>query len=30
MNQGRVTGELAVDACTETNLGLLMVGETTT
>lgn len=29
MNQGRVTGELAVDACTETNLGLLMVGETT-
>jgi simple sugar transport system ATP-binding protein len=29
MNQGRVTGELAIDACTETNLGLLMVGETT-
>jgi len=24
-----VTGELAIDACTETNLGLLMVGETT-
>jgi len=27
MNQGRVTGELAIDACTEAKLGLLMVGE---
>ena len=26
MNQGRVTGELAIDACTEANLGLLMTG----
>jgi simple sugar transport system ATP-binding protein len=27
MNQGRVTGELAIDDCTEASLGLLMVGE---
>ncbi len=27
MNQGRVTGELAIDECTEAKLGLLMVGE---
>ena len=27
MNQGRVTGELAIDDCTEARLGLLMVGE---
>jgi ABC-type uncharacterized transport system ATPase subunit len=26
MNQGRVTGELAIEDCTETSLGLLMVG----
>ena len=26
MNQGRVTGELAIDECTEANLGLLMTG----
>ncbi len=26
MNQGRVTGELTIDACTEANLGLLMTG----
>jgi len=27
MNQGRITGELAIDECTEAKLGLLMVGE---
>jgi simple sugar transport system ATP-binding protein len=27
MNQGRVTGELAISECTEAGLGLLMVGE---
>ena len=27
MNQGRITGELPVDQCTEASLGLLMVGE---
>jgi simple sugar transport system ATP-binding protein len=27
MNQGRVTGELAIAECTEAGLGLLMVGE---
>ena len=27
MNQGRVTGELAIEDCTEASLGLLMVGE---
>ena len=26
MNQGRVTGELAIEECTEANLGLLMTG----
>jgi simple sugar transport system ATP-binding protein len=28
MNQGRVTGELAIEECTEANLGLLMTGGT--
>ena len=27
MNNGRVTGELAIDDCNETNLGLLMTAE---
>jgi simple sugar transport system ATP-binding protein len=27
MNQGRVTGELAIEDCTEASIGLLMVGE---
>ena len=27
MNQGRVTGELAIENCTEASLGLLMVGD---
>ncbi len=27
MNQGRVTGELAIEDCTEASLGLLMVGD---
>jgi general nucleoside transport system ATP-binding protein len=27
MNQGRITGELPIDACTETRIGMLMVGE---
>ena len=27
MNQGRVTGELAIEDCSETSLGLLMVGD---
>ena len=26
MNQGRVTGELAINDCTEAQLGLLMTG----
>lgn len=29
MNQGRVTGELAIEKCTEASLGLLMVGDAT-
>ena len=27
MNQGRITGELPIDACTEARIGMLMVGE---
>lgn len=27
MNQGRVTGELAIEDCTEASIGLLMVGD---
>ena len=27
MNQGRITGELPIHACTEARLGMLMVGE---
>jgi simple sugar transport system ATP-binding protein len=27
MNQGRITGELAIEDCTEASIGLLMVGE---
>ena len=27
MNQGRITGELPIEACTETRIGMLMVGE---
>jgi general nucleoside transport system ATP-binding protein len=27
MNQGRITGELAIEDCTEAGLGLLMTGD---